>query len=590
MAKPIPPPETYDAASGTPVVKPGLRLSALQHPDGRVFHRVEFLDDAGKPLAGVPPTEEEIAYAMGSGTQGRSYLVEKEGGFLYQSPLSWYKTSKKKGWDLSPGYEYRFMHFGRTITGRCIFCHCNQAEPLPEVENKFRTPIFKGYVIGCERCHGPGQLHVALRKGEGEAPAPGEVDYTIVNPSRLEPSLREDVCQQCHLQGEEWVLRRGKAVYDYRPGLPLHESIALYVKPPDDTKENKAVTQVEQMNLSRCYHESGHQMGCSTCHDPHSMPSEKEHVAFYRGTPKGRGCLSCHADVAGAKAEGPAGWKPTARACTQTKEARLKRNKDSCYECHMPSRGLVDVVHAAGTDHRILRTPDGPGWKDPNAPAVSRAPLIPFHEERARNDPDRDRDLALAIMKIVGKMADGHPEDAARIAAIALQKLDTAARDDPTDVPVLEARAYGLWKLNRLRDALVAYSAALKQAPERETSLRGAVRVALKVPKLDDALTYGKRLVRVNPWSAENYTHLALAHFARNESAEGMAAVRQALKLNPTHAEARGLLVIYHLRQGEEEAARRELELTLTLNPRERDSLRAWFESMRRARGSRGGP
>ena len=35
---------------------------------------------------------------------------------------------------------------------------------------------FRGHGIGCERCHGPGELHVAAR---------GEEDGTIVNPGRL---------------------------------------------------------------------------------------------------------------------------------------------------------------------------------------------------------------------------------------------------------------------------------------------------------------------------------------------------------------------------------------------------------------------
>jgi tetratricopeptide (TPR) repeat protein len=247
----------------------------------------------------------------------------------------------------------------------------------------------------------------------------------------------------------------------------------------------------------------------------------------------------------------------------------------------MPSRGLVNVVHAAGTDHRILRSADAPAWENPNEPPTPRAPLIAFHQDRARGDPDAHRDLALALTKMADRLADTDPASAATLAGLALPKLRVAARDDPTDVVALEGRAHALWKLNQLRDALAGYAVALKQAPERESCLRGAVRLALKLAKLDEALTYGQRLVRVNPWSAENYSSLAQAHFARNETSEGLAAVRKALQFNPTQIEARSLLVTYHLRRGEEEAARREFELTVTLNPGQRDALRAWFESMR---------
>src|SRR5207253_975908 len=81
-----------------------------------------------------------------------------------------------------------------------------------------------------ERCHGPGELHVQRQRERRTEP--GDWDDTIVNPSRLEPALREAVCEQCHLQGQARVLRRGRGVFDYRPGLPLHLSWTVFEKPP----------------------------------------------------------------------------------------------------------------------------------------------------------------------------------------------------------------------------------------------------------------------------------------------------------------------------------------------------------------------
>ena len=69
--------------------------------------------------------------------------------------------------------------------------------------NRYRPPVFQGHEIGCERCHGPGELHVAHPEIIGGR------DMTIVNPASLAPSLRDAVCEQCHLQGEKRVLRRG---------------------------------------------------------------------------------------------------------------------------------------------------------------------------------------------------------------------------------------------------------------------------------------------------------------------------------------------------------------------------------------------
>ena len=78
-----------------------------------------------------------------------------------------------------------------------------------------------------------------------------ELDDTIVNPRRLEPALREAVCQQCHLQGRLRIQRRGREPFDFRPGLPLHLFWSVFVQPPEATRDRKAVTHVEQMMASR---------------------------------------------------------------------------------------------------------------------------------------------------------------------------------------------------------------------------------------------------------------------------------------------------------------------------------------------------
>src|SRR5262249_46129112 len=142
--------------------------------------------------------EDEVPFAIGSGARGRSYIISRkkgdQGGFLYQSPISWFTRGDR--WDISPGYEGFNVHYDKAIHPACLFCHANQAEPVPYAQNQYREPIFRGYSIGCERCHGPGELHVA----SAHKLEKGEIDYTIVNPKHLEPTLREAVCQQCHLQ------------------------------------------------------------------------------------------------------------------------------------------------------------------------------------------------------------------------------------------------------------------------------------------------------------------------------------------------------------------------------------------------------
>ena len=50
--------------------------------------------------------------------------------------------------------------------------------------------------IGCERCHGPGELHVKERKAK--LPIRGSLDDSIVNLRHLSRERQEDICAQCH--------------------------------------------------------------------------------------------------------------------------------------------------------------------------------------------------------------------------------------------------------------------------------------------------------------------------------------------------------------------------------------------------------
>ena len=110
-----------------------------------------------------------IQYVIGSGGRGHSYLFE-EGGCLFQSPISWY--SGRHALDLSPGYRDRNSHFDRPLDANCLFCHANRAEPVEGTVNRYRELIFAGLAIGCERCHGPGELHVKQPGAAKEADLP----------------------------------------------------------------------------------------------------------------------------------------------------------------------------------------------------------------------------------------------------------------------------------------------------------------------------------------------------------------------------------------------------------------------------------
>ena len=74
-----------DAAAGLPFEAKGVQFR-VEARDGRVFHKMRRRDAEGKVFA---ENEAEVRYALGSGTRGIAFLIERD-GFLFQSPIAWF--------------------------------------------------------------------------------------------------------------------------------------------------------------------------------------------------------------------------------------------------------------------------------------------------------------------------------------------------------------------------------------------------------------------------------------------------------------------------------------------------------------------
>jgi tetratricopeptide (TPR) repeat protein len=529
--------ERYDAASHNPFDAQRFHYQVEQH-GGKVFHSETRLDTAGKVLI---ETKAEVQFALGSGARGRSYLVNHD-GYLFQSPISWFTQGNR--WDLAPGYEANNSHFSRAISARCLYCHANQANPVPDAINRYRQPIFQGYAIGCERCHGPGELHVKERESQAKI---NGIDDTIVNPARLDPVLRESVCQQCHLQGEFRIENRDRPLVDYRPGLPLQAFVAIYTPAVSPRNQKKAVGHVEQMYASRCFQGSGHELGCISCHDLHFYPEPAERVQYYRER-----CLACH----------------DKKSCNlPAAERRLKSKEDSCIECHMPRFPTSDIAHTASTNHRIPRFADKPSQATPVG-KLEKYGLVYFPADANPSDEEKDRDLGIALTEAARFYHETPP------AIQALKLLEPALERRPDDVQAWEAKGYALSLQGRTAEALRALEQALDLRPERESCLIRAAVMANRLQQPRVAMDYWKRAIAVDPWNWQAFGELALLLAQDQKWKAAAEQCQKALELYPADLETRKLLVECYHRLGDQARARTESEILSGLEADLDDSSR----------------
>jgi hypothetical protein len=538
----VAPEQRYEKAVGDPFRSKGFEL-AIEKRGQQIFH-----EEIGRNASGqeISKTSVEIQFAVGSGTHAYSYLLQR-GDHLFQSPVTWY--TQKNVWDLSPGFSERRDRFERPILPGCLFCHVNQAHHVADTLNQYERPTFQGYAIGCERCHGPGALHVASRQA---AEVVDGIDYNIVNPRQLAPKLRDAVCEQCHLGGKARVLPRGRKAFDYRPGLPLELFWTVFVKPPESSDELRIAGHAEQMVSSGCFKASDGKLGCISCHDAHRLPEESEKVAYYR-----KQCLNCH------------GKRP-GKGCSLPVEARRKQSPaDSCIDCHMPQGG-TNVSHVALTDHRIPRH----AAKTP--PALAYGPdsrWVHFHENRLDlTDPAMSRDLGVALIDVLRNKPD--PQSRMELSQFALPLLERATQAHLDDIPAREALGLAQGLQGRLQDALATCEQTLAQAPEREVTLADAAMIAQSLKRPDQSLAYWQRALAIDPWSSHYRYEVAnlLAQGGDWDKAE--AECRKVLEYNASHQKSRLLLVECELHRGDKDKARAEFKTLLELYPQDAERLR----------------
>lgn|SRR5262245_47427748 len=243
-----------------------------------------------------------LEWAFGAGAQGITPVGRVDGQY-FEHRISYYSEPARADRTLGhPGEPSRSAHaaLGQIQTPETIYAcfNCHSTGVRPGKEGPDLSAMRPG--IECERCHGPGNLHVmAARSGR----VPEEIRKTIGNPGRLPASGVVEMCGECH--------RSSKA--GASPTPERDDPVSVRFQPVG-------------LKVSRCFLR-GQTFSCLTCHNPHEDARHKDDL-FYAAK-----CLACHSNP------------PDVKARCQRAE------KQNCLPCHM--RRGSPLPFLSFTDHRI---------------------------------------------------------------------------------------------------------------------------------------------------------------------------------------------------------------------------------------------
>jgi predicted CXXCH cytochrome family protein len=485
-----------------------------------------------------------IDYWFGSGNHARSYISRTRSEKLVELPITWYRENKGY-WAMSPGYD-RPDHagFSRSITYRCMFCH--NAYPEIEAESleggtRFPRKLPEG--IDCQRCHGPGQDHVsAVRQGL----SPETVRRAIVNPARLAPVRRMEVCMQCHLETTSLrlpanALRYGREVFSFRPGEPLEDYLLHFDRAPGSGLQDRfeVDSSAYRLRMSECYASSGGALVCTTCHNPHEPSNTPAALQRYV-----EACQGCH----------------RARVRKLVAEGRHPGSRN-CVSCHMPKRRPDDAIHVAITDHYIQKSPEpfsGPlvEHHDGNTPAF-RGEVVRYYPPVGSQTVD-DEALYLAVAQV---------KHDANLELGLLQLQSAIARQAPSRYEFYFELAEAYRRLGQLDKAVVTYEQACSRAPQEWLSFYRLGTAYSSLGRLSEAASTLQKARTLAPKETAVLEAIADLLSLQGRLREAVATLQTGLDMEPESATLHSNLGARMLMLGDKAGAEKAWREAVRLRP-----------------------
>jgi predicted CXXCH cytochrome family protein len=519
----------------------------MSHRDGKFFQKRWQTGYAGD----VTNVDElQIDYVMGSGNHVRTYLHRNANGTLVELPLAWY-AEKGGHWGMNPGYDNTQPLSRHTISYECMFCH-NGYPNIPEPQSDtVANPAFTGELpegVDCQRCHGPGGRHVEAAKKAGASVQ--EIRAAILNPARLSPDRRMEVCMQCHLETTsrhlpDRIRRYDQAPFGYDPNKPLNsfwQYFAQDLSPMPDRRDDRfeIVNAAYRLRQSQCYLQSKGAVTCESCHDPHqphqAEAAEKKYVAA---------CLSCHQT-----------------ALTQLIVEKRHTTQQDCVSCHMPKRRTDDVVHAVMTDHLIQRLAPFAGKLLAEKKEITETDANSYRGEVKpyRVDDYRAGDEALytATAQVMhnSNLAAGIPQLSSAIAA-----------QHPASPEFSIELGDALRRSGDIARAVAAYRDALNVGPTSSRARRSLGVALSETGQPDQAISELKTGLQREPDNPLLWYQLGLIHSQQGPRDEAVTELKKAIQLDPDLAEAYNNLGIDLAGMGDRQGAEQAFRTAIRINP-----------------------
>ena len=477
-----------------------LHYEMIAAADG--YYQVEYREN--DQAVRTHELRRKVDYVVGSGNNNRTYLAS-ENGYINEMPVTWY--SEKEIWDLSPGYNRSNMRFNRPVVAECMHCH-NSYNAYEEFSlNRYTGTITEG--ISCERCHGPGQLHVDKHMASADELNRTDVDRTIVNPAHLSAELQMDVCLQCHLQGEISVFKTGKSSSDFRPGMHLKDIKTVFIEDGLPKGDFRIASHGGRISLSTCFTASNGSMTCITCHNPHEPVQERSRTYFNDR------CMDCHAT----------------ESLTVLQKVTDHSNKGDCVHCHMKQGATSDILHVNFTDHWIRKKIDKLSEKESDA-LFSRETVLKLRDFFEEGDPAAIIRKGIAYTNYYETR---HSEPSYLVRAIIL--LEQGLRDAPEHLDGYYALARAFQLQGKDLQAVAAYQRVLSLDPTHMWTCYQLGRLYLdEAPERSAA--YLARAIQLNPDNPKVWKEYGDALLFTEDVAGAKTAYERALALDSFFASA----------------------------------------------------